>query len=113
MAINHGQGITTSFMNVGGCDVICNCNDANIGVVAFFLLERLNNNFYYTLEKLIIPVRIYIFCPPFFCQLEENFVKCSHERKEGKFSDSQIFYFYFFFNLYFTSIQISYSQIVL
>ena len=32
---------------------------------------------------------------PFFAQSEENFVKCSHDREEGKFkfSYSQIFHF--------------------
>ena len=60
-------------------------------VVALYLLEQLNNNF--ILEKLIF-LFIYIFTVrPFFAQSEENFVKCSHDREEGKFSDSQIFHF--------------------
>ena len=49
------------------CYVICNCNVANIDVVALYLSERLNNNLYFTLEKLIFSVRIYIFLSaPFF-----------------------------------------------
>ena len=62
--------------------------------MALYLSERLNNNLYYTLEKSVFSYRNYIsFCPPFFCQSEEKFVKCRHEREEGKFSDSQIFHF--------------------
>ena len=76
------------------CYAICNCNIANIGVVAPYLSERLNNNLWYKLEKLIFSVRIYIFLSALFCQSEEKFVKCSHEREKGKFSDSQIFHFY-------------------
>ena len=34
------------------CYVICNCHAVNIDVVALYLSERLNNNLYYTLEKL-------------------------------------------------------------
>ena len=45
----------------GGCYVICNCNVANIDVVALYLSERLNNNLYFTLEKLFFSVRTYIF----------------------------------------------------
>ena len=37
---------------------------------------------------------MYIFLSALFSQSEEKFVKCSHEREEGKFSDSQIFHFY-------------------
>ena len=73
---------------------ICNCNVANIDVVAFYLSERLNNNLYYPLEKLIFSVRIYSFLSALFSQSEEKFVKCSHKRVEGKFSDSPIFLFY-------------------
>ena len=62
--------------------------------MALYLSERLNNNLYFTLEKLIFSVCIYIFCPPFFCQSEEKFIKCRNEREVGKFSDSQIFRFY-------------------
>ena len=36
---------------------------------------------------------IYFLSALFFKQSEENFVKCSHDREEGKFSDSQIFHF--------------------
>ena len=77
------------------CYVICNCNIANIDVVATYLSERLNNDLHYTLEKLIFSVRIYIFWSVLFCQSEEEFVKCSHEREKGKFSSSsQIFPFH-------------------
>ena len=76
------------------CYVICNCNVANINVAAIYLSERLNSNLYFTLEKSIFSLVYISFCPPFFCQSEEKFVKCSHEREEGKFSDSQIFLFY-------------------
>ena len=50
----------------GGCYVICNCNVANIDVVALYLSERLNNNLYFTLEKLIFSVRIYLYLSAFF-----------------------------------------------
>ena len=76
------------------CYVICNFNVANINVVALYLSERLNNNLYFTLEKLIFSVPIYIFLSALFCQSEEKFVKSSHEREEAKFSHSQIFHFY-------------------
>ena len=33
------------------CYVICNCNAANIDVLALYLSEQLNYNLYYTLEK--------------------------------------------------------------
>ena len=85
------RGWLAHFSLFGCYYVICNCNVANIGVVALYLLERLNDNLYYTLEKLIYWVCIYIVFPAVFFQ---NFVKCSHEREEGKFSDSQIFHFY-------------------
>ena len=62
--------------------------------MALYLSERLNNYLYYTQEKLIFSVRIYIFfCSSFFCQSEETFAKGSRDRVEGKFSASQIFYF--------------------
>ena len=83
------------------CYVMCNCNVSNIDAVVLYLSEQLNN-LYYTLEKLIFSVCIYIyiyiyisFVRPFFSQSEEKFVKCSHEREEGKFSDSQISLFFF------------------
>ena len=62
--------------------------------MALYLLERLNNNLYYTLEKFFFLVSIYLFLSALFCQSEETLVKRSHEREEGKFSDSQIFHFY-------------------
>ena len=63
-------------------------------VVALYLSEQLNNNFILYTREINFSVHIYIFCPPFFLtQSEENFVKCSHDREEGKFSDSQIFHF--------------------
>ena len=59
-----------------------------------YLSEQLNSNLYFTLEKLIFfSGHIHIFCPHFLCQSKEKFVKCSHEREEGKLSDSQIFIF--------------------
>ena len=48
------------------CYVICNCNIANMDVVALYLLEQLNNNLHYTLEKLFFFVRIYIFLSALF-----------------------------------------------
>ena len=49
------------------CYVICNCNGSNIDVVALYLSEGSKNTSYYTIEKLIFSVRIYIsFCPLFF-----------------------------------------------
>ena len=56
----------------GGCYVICNCNVANIDVVALYLSERLNNNLYFTLEKLIFSVRIYIFLSAFFLSVRRK-----------------------------------------
>ena len=47
------------------CYVICNCNVANLDVMALYLSERLNNNLYYTLEEYFFSGRIYIFFPPF------------------------------------------------
>ena len=75
------------------CYVICNCNAANMDVVALYLSEQLNNNLYYTLEKLIFLFIYIFFVRPFFGQSGENFVKCSRDREEGKFSDNQIFHF--------------------
>ena len=63
-------------------------------VVAFYLSEQLNNNFILYTREINFSAHIYIFCPPFFStQSEENFVKRSHDREEGKFSDSPIFHF--------------------
>ena len=56
----------------GGCYAICNCNVANIDVVALYLSERLNNNLYFTLEKLIFSVRIYIFLSAFFLSVRRK-----------------------------------------
>ena len=79
------------------CYVISDCNVANIDVVALYLLERLNDNLYYTLEKLTFfssYIYIYIFFLfALFCKSEKEFIKCSHEREEGKFPDGQIFHF--------------------
>ena len=60
--------------------------------MALYLSERLTCNSYYTLDKLIFQFLYIFFRPLFFCQSEEKFVKCSHERKEDSFSDSQIFH---------------------
>ena len=54
------------------CYVICNFNVANINVVALYLSERLNNNLYFTLEKLIFSVRIYIFLSAFFLSVRRK-----------------------------------------
>ena len=62
-------------------------------VATLYLSEQLNNDLYYTLEKLIFLFIYIFFVRAFFGQSEENFVKCSHDKKEGKFSDSQIFHF--------------------
>ena len=67
----------------GYCYVICNCNAANMDVVALYLSEQLNNNFILYTREINFSVHIYIFCPPFLlAQSEENFVKCSHDREE-------------------------------
>ena len=78
------------------CYVICNCNVANKDVVALYLLERLNNNSHFTLEKLIFSFRIYIFLSTlFFVNQKKNSSNAAmREREKGKFSDSQIFHFY-------------------
>ena len=49
------------FLNYSVCYAICNCNAANIDVMARYLLERLNYNLYYTLGKLIFSSHINIF----------------------------------------------------
>ena len=64
-----------------------------MGVVMLYQWEQLNNDLYYTLEKFFFFVRIYVFLSALFSQSEENFLKCSHDKEEGKFSDSQIFHF--------------------
>ena len=48
----------------GGCYVICNCNNANVDVVALYLSEQLNNNLCCALEKLIFQFLYTICCPP-------------------------------------------------
>ena len=53
-------------------DITCNCNAANINVVALYLSERLNNNLYYTLKKLIISGSMYIFLSAIFFLLSEK-----------------------------------------
>ena len=73
--------------------VICNCNATYIDVMALYLLELLNYNVISCTREINFAVHIYIFCPPFFWRSQEKFVKCSHKRKEDKFSDSQIFHF--------------------
>ena len=78
----------------GGCYVICNRNAANMDVVALYLSEQLNNNFILYTREINFSVHIYIFCPPFFFHtVRRNFVKRSHDKEEGKFSDSPIFHF--------------------
>ena len=95
LKFNYGEKDTYIIHSQKICYVICNCNIANIDIVAFHLSKRLNNNLYYTLEKLIFSARTYkSFCPSLFSQSEEKFAKCSHEREEDKFCDSQIFHFY-------------------
>ena len=54
------------------CDITCNYNAANINVVALYLSERLNNNLYYTLKKLIISGSMYIFLSAIFFLLSEK-----------------------------------------
>ena len=48
------------------CYVICNCNAANMDVVALYLSEQLNNNFILYTREINFSVHIYIFCPPIF-----------------------------------------------
>ena len=61
--------------------------------MALYLSELLNYNVISCTREINFAVHIYIFCPPFFWRSQEKFVKCSHKRKEDKFSDSQIFHF--------------------
>ena len=56
-------------ISVLSCYVNCNCNAANIDVVALNQPERLNNDLCYTLEKSIFQFVYTCFCLPFFvCQ---------------------------------------------
>ena len=67
------------------CYIISNCNIANIDVVALYLLERLNNNLYFTLDKLIFSVRIYIFfVRPFFVSQKKNSSYVATREKKAK-----------------------------
>ena len=56
----------------GGCYVICNCNTANMDVVALYLSEQLNNNFILYTREINFSVHIYIFCPPFFSHSQKK-----------------------------------------
>ena len=51
----------------------------------------LSEQLIYTLGKLILQLR-YIFLSALFSQSEDNFIKCSHKRKD-KFPDSENFHF--------------------
>ena len=74
------------------CYVICNCNDANIDVVALYLSERLNYSLYYTLEKLIFQF-VYIFLSTLFLPVRRKIRQMQPPEKKDKFSESQIFHF--------------------
>ena len=74
------------------CYVICNCNDANIDVVALCLSERLNYSLYYTLEKLIFQF-VYIFLSTLFLPVRRKIHQMQPPEKKDKFSESQIFHF--------------------
>ena len=73
---------------------ICNCNVANIDVVALYLSERLNNNLYFTLEKLFFSVRTYIFL--FALLLVSQKKNSSNAATREKKANSLIARFFFF-----------------
>ena len=77
------------------CYVICSWNVANIDLVAFCLSERLNKNLYYTLEKLIFSVYIYIFLvhPFFFLSQKKNSSDASTREKKANFLIARFFLF--------------------
>ena len=64
------------------CSVICNCNVANLDVVALCLSERLNNNLYYTLEEYFFSGRIYIFFSALFVSQDKNSSNTSTREKK-------------------------------
>ena len=66
----------------GRCYVICNCNVANIDVVALYLSERLNNNLYFRLEKLTFSVRIYISLSALFLSVRRK--TCQRQPRERR-----------------------------
>ena len=72
------------FWRISICYVICSWNVANIDLVAFCLSERLNKNLYYTLEKLIFSVYIYIFLVhPFFFSVRRK-IRQMHPRERKR-----------------------------
>ena len=78
----------------GRCYVICNCNVANIDVVALYLSERLNNNLYFILEKLFFSVRTYIFLFDLFLVSQKK--NSSNAATREKKANSLITRFFFF-----------------
>ena len=78
----------------GGCYVICNCNVANIDVVALYLSERLNNNLYFTLEKLFFSVRTYIFLfALFLVSQKKNSPNAATREKKANSLITRFFFF--------------------
>ena len=75
------------------CYVICNCNAANMDVVAFYLLEQLNNNFILYTREINFSVHIYIFCPPFFFPHSQKKVSLNAATIEKKANSLIVFHF--------------------
>ena len=76
------------------CYVICNCNAANMDVVALYLSEQLNNNFILYTREIDFSVHIYIFCPPFFLtQSEEISLNAATIEKKANYLIAKFFHF--------------------
>ena len=76
------------------CYVICNCNVANIDVVALYLSERLNNNFYFIQEKIIFFCSyIYLFVRPFFVSPKKNSSNAATREKNANSLIARFFSF--------------------
>ena len=94
LKFNYGEKDTYIIHSQKICYVICNCNIANIDIVAFYLLKRLNNNLYYTLEKLIFSARIYkSFCPPFSVSQKKNSPNAATREKKANSAIARFFIF--------------------
>ena len=72
---------------------LCNNNVVNIDVVALYLSERLNNNLYYTLEKSIFSVRIYIFLSTLFVSQKKNSLNAATREKKANSLVARFFIF--------------------
>ena len=89
------------------CYAISNCNIANIDVVALYLSERLNNDLYFTLQKLIFSVCIYIFfVRPFFVSQKKNSSNAATREKKANSLIARHFIFIIIFIIIFLSYEL-------